>query len=166
MNSLGISGLLTETINPNANLLSNQSSFNNLFKKLNSINNTNNTVSPHSPKALMNPIINSGNNIKYVRFKVNKTIEEMRARSTTPKGDELSPKKCKFRDCEKESSKKQEQLRNEFQEAQDKIKKLFLDLKFLVKNEIYTKKGSEVCLQIIDNFSRCHCFLFYFLIKI
>ena len=80
--------------------------------------------------------------IKYVRFKVKKNLWQERARSNSPKLEEGNEKKAN--DLEKKETPKSEN--KEYLKKNDLNK----ELNYLNKNNIFNRKGFELCFQIFD----------------
>lgn len=80
--------------------------------------------------------------IKYVRFKVKKNLWQERARSNSPKVEEGNERKAN--DSEKKETPKSEN--KEYLKKSDLNK----EFNYLSKNNIYNRKGFEVCFQIFD----------------
>ena len=85
--------------------------------------------------------------IKFFRFKLTKHLMP-RARSNSPKEDDLFEKKTE--EIEIEENKNQEN-KCEFKENAKKIDKIGKELEYLCKNEINNRKGFEICMEIIEN---------------
>ena len=98
------------------------------------------TLKPLDPKYLLK---NTDSAIKYVRFKVNKTPWQARARSNSPK--EEIPLEKKNNDSEKKEIQK---IDNE--EFLKKYAELLKELQYLSKNNIYTSRGFDVCFQLFN----------------
>ena len=98
------------------------------------------TLKPLDPKYLLK---NTDSAIKYVRFKVNKTPWQARARSNSPK--EEIPLEKKNNDSEKKDIQK---IDNE--EFLKKYAELLKELQYLSKNNIYTSRGFDVCFQLFN----------------
>lgn len=84
--------------------------------------------------------------IKYVRFKVKKNVWQERARSNSPKGEEGNEKRAT--DGERKETQKLE--------TKESAKKSDLnkELNYLSKNNIFNRKGFELCFQIFEQIFR------------
>lgn len=97
-------------------------------------------IKPLDPKYLLK---NTDSAIKYVRFKVNKTPWQARARSNSPK-EEITQEKTN-NDSEKKEIQKIDQ-----KEVLKKSAELLKELQYFSKNNIYSSRGFDVCFQLFD----------------
>lgn len=90
--------------------------------------------------------------IKFIGFKVKNTIMQIRARSNSPKMEDL-PEIKNNNEMDNEDNKNSESIeKTEKAEVSRRITNFCKELQYLQKNELYNKKGFDICFQIFERF--------------